>query len=52
MARGPDGKVVFVEGALPGERAAVRITTGGRKFDLARTTRLLDESPGRRPSGR
>jgi len=40
--------VVFVEGALPGERAEVRITTGGRRFDLARATRLLVESPGRR----
>lgn len=40
--------MVFVEGALPGERAEVRITTGGRRFDLARATRLLVESPGRR----
>ncbi|HUQ77057.1 MAG TPA: 23S rRNA (uracil(1939)-C(5))-methyltransferase RlmD [Burkholderiales bacterium] len=48
VARKPDGKVVFVEGALPGERAAVMITTGGRHFDLARATRLLVESPGRR----
>ncbi|HEY5896322.1 MAG TPA: 23S rRNA (uracil(1939)-C(5))-methyltransferase RlmD [Burkholderiales bacterium] len=48
VARKPDGKVVFVEGALPGERAAVKIMTGGRRFDLARATRLLVESPGRR----
>ena len=41
--------MVFVEGALPGERAWVRITTGGRRFDLARATRLLVESAGRRP---
>jgi 23S rRNA (uracil1939-C5)-methyltransferase len=40
--------VVFVEGALPGERAEVRITTGGPRFDIARTTRLLAQSPGRR----
>ena len=40
--------MVFVEGALPGERAEVRITTGGRRFDLARATRLLVESSGRR----
>jgi 23S rRNA (uracil1939-C5)-methyltransferase len=40
--------VVFVEGALPGERAEVRITTGGPRFDLARATRLLTQSPGRR----
>jgi len=49
VAREPDGKVVFVEGALPGERAAVQIMTGGRRFDLGRATRLLSESPGRRP---
>jgi 23S rRNA (uracil1939-C5)-methyltransferase len=48
VARKPDGKVVFVDGALPGERAAVQIMTGGRRFDLGRATRLLRESPGRR----
>jgi len=40
--------VVFVEGALPGERAAVQIMTGGPRFDLGRANRLLNESPGRR----
>ena len=40
--------MVFVEGALPGERAAVQIMTGGRRFDLGRASRLLTESPGRR----
>jgi 23S rRNA (uracil1939-C5)-methyltransferase len=49
VAREPDGKVIFVEGALPGERAAVRIMTGGKRFDLGRASRLLSESPGRRP---
>jgi 23S rRNA (uracil1939-C5)-methyltransferase len=48
VARKADGKVVFVEGALPGERASVRITTGGSRFDLARTVSLLETSPGRR----
>src|SRR4051812_31337750 len=48
VARKPDGKVLFVEGALPGERAAVQIMTGGRRFDLGRASRLLNESPGRR----
>ncbi|MBV9190326.1 MAG: TRAM domain-containing protein, partial [Betaproteobacteria bacterium] len=48
VAREPDGKVVFVEGALPGERAAVRIMTGGKRFDLGRAERLLNQSPGRR----
>ena len=40
--------MVFVDGALPGERAAVRIMTGGRRFDLGRADRLLNQSPGRR----
>lgn len=40
--------MVFVDGALPGERAAVQIMTGGRRFDLGRANRLLNESPGRR----
>jgi 23S rRNA (uracil1939-C5)-methyltransferase len=40
--------VVFVAGALPGERAAVQIMTGGKRFDLGRANRLLVESPGRR----
>ena len=40
--------MLFVEGALPGERAAVQIMTGGRRFDLGRVRRLLVESPGRR----
>src|SRR2546421_8092257 len=48
VARKPDGKVLFVEGALPGERAAVQIMTGGRRFDLGRANRLLNESPRRR----
>ena len=40
--------MVFVEGALPGERAAVQIMTGGRRFDLGRANRLLIESASRR----
>jgi 23S rRNA (uracil1939-C5)-methyltransferase len=40
--------VIFVAGALPGERAAVQIMTGGKRFDLGRANRLLVESPGRR----
>jgi 23S rRNA (uracil1939-C5)-methyltransferase len=40
--------VVFVEGALPGERAAVRVFQTKRKFDLARVTSILEASAGRR----
>jgi 23S rRNA (uracil1939-C5)-methyltransferase len=48
VARRPDGKVVFVEGALPGERATVRIVGGRRKFDVGRAVSIVDSSPGRR----
>ena len=48
VARGPDGKVAFVEGALPGEQ--VEAVTVRRKpaFDIARTVSVLRESSGRR----
>ena len=49
MARNAEGKVVFVEGALPGERVAVKIFSERRKFDQARATAILDPSAGRRP---
>jgi len=40
--------VVFVEGALPGERATVKILQKKRKFEIARATAILQASPGRR----
>lgn len=40
--------MLFVEGALPGERAAVRIFSERRKFDLARATAIVQPGPGRR----
>ena len=48
MARNADGKVVFVEGALPGERAAVSIFNKKRKFETARAREILESSAGRR----
>lgn len=48
MARNPEGKVVFVEGALPPERAAVHIFQKKRKFDLGRATAVIEPSSGRR----
>ena len=48
MARNPEGKVVFVEGGLPGERVTYRIFAGKRKFDVARATSILEPSAGRR----
>ena len=48
VARDPHGKVVFVEGALPGERVAFEKVTSKRKFEIARTTSVLEASSGRR----
>ena len=48
MARNPEGKVVFVEGALPGESVSFNKISGKRKFDVARVTAILEASAGRR----
>lgn len=42
------GKVVFVEGALPGEQVEVQLLRRKPKFDLARTVAILRESSARR----
>lgn len=42
-----DGKVVFVEGALAGERVRARWRRCGRDFDEATTEQVLDASPDR-----
>lgn len=49
VARNPEGKVVFVEGALPGERVLARKIAGRRSFDTARAIEILRESASRRP---
>jgi 23S rRNA (uracil1939-C5)-methyltransferase len=48
VARNPEGKVVFVEGALPGEDAEVRIFRQGRSFDVGAAAALAHHAPGRR----
>jgi 23S rRNA (uracil1939-C5)-methyltransferase len=48
VARNAEGKVVFVEGALPGEDAEVRLFKQGRKFDVGAATALRNHAPGRR----
>jgi 23S rRNA (uracil1939-C5)-methyltransferase len=45
VARGADGKTVFVAGALPGERVMTRRIKRGRKFDEAITLEVLQASP-------
>lgn len=42
-----DGKVVFVEGALPGERVVAQITRRKASFDVARTQTVLRTSSQR-----
>jgi len=43
-----DGKVVFVEGLIPGERAEVKITKEGKGFSEAEVSAILTASPSRR----
>ena len=43
-----DGKVVFVEGALPGEVVEAETTRRGSSFDQAQVVRVLRGSAGRR----
>jgi 23S rRNA (uracil1939-C5)-methyltransferase len=47
LARDPDGRIVFVHGALPGERVRVAVTQRKRDFARATTTEVLDEVDGR-----
>ena len=48
VARNAEGKVVFVEGALPGETVEARRLYGKRSFDTARAVSILREAPARR----
>jgi len=47
LAREPDGRVVFVEGALPGERVRARITDSRKDFARAVAVEILEASPDR-----
>lgn len=42
-----DGKTVFVDGALPGERVVLRRTRTHRHYDEALTVEVLEAAPGR-----
>lgn len=48
VARGAQGKVAFVEGALPGELVAFQPYRKKPSFDEGAALRILRESPGRR----
>jgi 23S rRNA (uracil1939-C5)-methyltransferase len=47
IARDDDGRVVFVEGAIPGERVVAEVTEDRRDFRRARTVDIVDASPDR-----
>lgn len=47
VARDADGRVVFVTGALPGERVTATITDERKQFAKARVTEVLEPAPGR-----
>lgn len=47
VARRSDGKVVFIDGALPGESVAVRVTRRKNQWEQAEAVAVLRESPMR-----
>ena len=48
LARLPSGKVIFVEGALPGEEVRVQLTDTRKDFGRATVEEVLSASPDRR----
>ena len=49
VARAEDGRVVFVEGALPGETVTAEVTQIDKRWSRARVLEVLDPSPERVP---
>ena len=47
VARAEDGRVVFVEGALPGETVTAEIIRMDKRWSRARVVTVLDSSPDR-----
>jgi 23S rRNA (uracil1939-C5)-methyltransferase len=47
VGRLPDGRAVFVRGALPGERVRVRVTEEKPRFARADVVAVVESSPGR-----
>ena len=47
LARDADGRVVFVDGALPGERVRARVTDARKDFVRAVAVEILEPSPDR-----
>ena len=51
IGTGPDGRLVFATGALPGERVEVEVTAGHRSRVEAEVVTVLEPSPDRVPPG-
>ena len=51
VARADDGRVVFVEGALPGETVTAEITRVDKRWSRGRVVVVTDPSPDRIPVG-
>lgn len=49
MARAEDGRVVFVEGALPGESVTAEIVRTDKRWSRARVVTVIEPSPDRVP---
>lgn len=49
VARGPDGRVVFVSGALPGERVRAAVVADKQRYARAETVEVIEPSPARVP---
>jgi tRNA/tmRNA/rRNA uracil-C5-methylase (TrmA/RlmC/RlmD family) len=47
VARGPDGRVIFVRHALPGERVVARVTETSRSYLRADAVAIVEPSPDR-----
>ena len=47
LARDPDGRVVLVEGTIPGERVRVEIFNAKKSFARGRVLEVLEPSPDR-----
>ena len=45
MARDDDGRVVFIDGALPGEVVEVEVETSKKDFARGRIVRIVEKSP-------
>lgn len=48
VAHNAEGKVVFIDGALPGEEAAVSISVKKASYESGKAVSILKSSPGRR----